>query len=631
MKHWFLFLPILLYLPTVQDGCEDDNPAVNVTLSSSQIDQVVLEEMARQNVTGMVVGVVQNGEIEHLAAYGHDDLERTQPLNVEDKFIWASISKPLTSIATFKAINEGHMSLDDRASQHVSNWPSSGQKGNITIRHLLTNRSGIVHHGRDHNDDYICNPRYGRYNANNNFNAEECVEVFNNCDLGSNPGQLYNYTTFGFNLVGAAIEGATGIPYEDYILDMVSAVPEMESLDPYYDGRGGFKMDCNRSLYADEVGKQEDRLPGGGWASDIEGMAGFMKGLINNSFTSSVQMWLQQVNGNGTYRYGINAEQIDGEFFVHHSGNNAESKSFMGFFPMHGNGVCYMTNASSYLESQELARRILNLMGYSLDIKETPMDLPHPCKGTSNCGNQVAALWRDNNASDSIVMRRGLNSTQFTKEIDFLEDAGYQLVDVETYQEGVNRKWDGIFRKSDLDTRLFQNLSTSALNNQIVTMRSQGKTLVDVETYLNGANRRWTALFQEGIYDQGFWYDFSRGNMEDKVDEMNAGNIKLIDIETYKDGLVRHWAGVFRGPGTATFVNNKNKTTFLQDNQVTPSTALIDIETYMNGANRRWAGVYENSNQGDNLVVDENMCPLLREFHEDLKADGKELLDLEKY
>lgn len=632
MKHWLLLLPVFLYLPLTQDSCEDDNPAVDVTLSTAVIDQVVHEEMARQNIVGMVVGVVQNGEIVHLGAYGHEDLERTDPMRLTDKFIWASISKPLTAIAAFKAINAGHLSLDDRASQHVSNWPSTGQKGDITIRQLLTNRSGLVHHGKDHNDDNICNPRYGRYSANNNFSAEECVDVFKDCDLGSAPGQLYRYSTFGFNLVGAAIEGATGIPYENYVLDMVSTVPEMASLDPYFDGRGGFIMDCNRRLAEAEVGKQEDRLPGGGWASTIEGMAGFMKGLINNSFTSSIQLWLQSVNGDDTYRYGINAEVLGGEFFVHHSGNNAESKSFMGFFPMHGNGVCYMTNASTYLEANAVALRILNLMGYNLSVKTTPVDLPFYCESpNSNCGHQMAALWRDNNAADSITIRRGLKSTQFTREIEFLSDAGYQLVDCETYMDGTVRKWDGIFRKSDRDTRLFQGLSTSDLTTWIETMRQQGKVLIDIETYTSGADRRWVALFRQGGGDRAIWYDLSRSSFEDKVEEMNAENIKLIDVETYKSGAVRKWAGIWLGNGTSEFISDENETAFLQMNQTTPNTALLDIETYMNGANRRWAGVLETSTQADNLVVDEDMCPLLRDFHEPFKGEGKELLDLEKY
>jgi CubicO group peptidase (beta-lactamase class C family) len=52
-----------------------------------------------------------------------------------------SISKSLVSLAIGKLIDEDKLKLEDFASKWFSTW--SGEKNNITLRHLLTHTSGL--------------------------------------------------------------------------------------------------------------------------------------------------------------------------------------------------------------------------------------------------------------------------------------------------------------------------------------------------------------------------------------------------------------------------------------------------------------------------------------------------------
>jgi len=74
--------------------------------TASQIDAVVLDEMATQNIVGMAVGIVKNGNIDYARGYGHADLARRVPVTANTIFRWASISKTLTAAAALKLAEE---------------------------------------------------------------------------------------------------------------------------------------------------------------------------------------------------------------------------------------------------------------------------------------------------------------------------------------------------------------------------------------------------------------------------------------------------------------------------------------------------------------------------------------------
>ena len=171
---------------------------------------LVEEQMAKQEIYGCAVGVVENGKIVHVKAYGHHDRLRTKPITVNTIFRWASISKPVTAVAAFKAIETNKLALTDKVTKHVSYWPNTGNKKDITVAHMLNNRSGV---------NQYTNVKESNYKSKNNFNAKECVDVFSAAALDFNPGSQYKYTTFGFNLLGATVEEATNIPYEKYVKD----------------------------------------------------------------------------------------------------------------------------------------------------------------------------------------------------------------------------------------------------------------------------------------------------------------------------------------------------------------------------------------------------------------------------
>ncbi len=273
--------------------------SVVLAQTAAQIDAAVLDEMDRQNIVGMAVGIVKNGGIYYTKGYGHADRARKKPITTDTIFRWGSISKTLTAAATLKLAEENPaFSLNDRVTEHVNYWPEYGNKGNIRIWHLLSNRSGIIHYKKkkgcyeNHLPGYNRNKHPSKY-----YNAKQGVEVFKNQELCFDPGTSYKYSTFGYSLLGSAIEGGAGQSYASWVNDKIRLPLGMTSLQQATGTRKGFdqKYHVLNDVYA---GNAAWRLPGGGWESNIIDLAKFANALLQGTLLNKTSRLVTTVPGN---------------------------------------------------------------------------------------------------------------------------------------------------------------------------------------------------------------------------------------------------------------------------------------------------------------------------------------------
>ncbi|MBL7818478.1 MAG: beta-lactamase family protein [Saprospiraceae bacterium] len=594
------------------------------------VDNVVKDEMARQDLVGIVVGVVQNGNITHVKAYGHLDEERTKAMTTATVMRWASISKMVTSVAAFKAIEMGKLALNDKATKYVSYWSTDGNKKDITLSQLLSHRSGIVHYGKDEDEIKICNYNQSAYNAHNDFNAEQSVKVFKNCDLAFTPGSKYRYTTFGFNLAGAIVEEATNKPYETFVKENISNKAGMPSMTGYSSDPGGIGKDCNTFLNKDTEGDVEWKLPGGGWASNITDMTNFLKGMCNGIYLSNMSALWQPVAGNGSYCYGVTKETSGGKTHISHGGAHDDVRTYLGYFPNDKTGVCVMINNGDWADAERVGKLIENALGYSWNINNLPKDY---CGSDNSCGQNMVGVWRNTGKASEVLIRRGFKTDEFHKEWETLLAAGFYPDDIETWVDGTVRKWDGIFKKTTKRSAMIRNYSTDDFHNKWVELTNQGLRLIDVETYLDGTVRKWAGTFIESTEGYALYREMSSDDMHNKYVEMNNKNMKLIDIETYFSGTVQKWAAVWKGSGTVLLNRDYKENDFvnLRNEREKLGYKLTDVETYVDGTIRKWAAIWEKSDGNEHFRYDKKMCDWINTYHNIYKPDGYELIDLEKY
>ena len=327
-----------------------------------KIDAVVLDEMRKQGLVGMAVGIVRNGDIYYAMGYGYEDLQRTKPVTTHTIFRWGSVSKTLTATAALMLAEENPaFSLNDRVTEHVHYWPADNNKGDIRINHLLSHRSGIAHYRKTKG---CFENRYPDYNRRNHpgkyYNARQSVEVFKDQKLCFDPGASYRYSTFGYSLLAAAIEGGADISYTDWVRNKIQIPLGMQSLQQASGKRTGFDMEGN-NLKEVTLGNAAWRLPGGGWESNILDLAKFADGLLQGGLLNNTSRLWTSVPGNPSYGYGV--KYTRDKSHIWHEGMHFNSRALLYLIPGSADrlGIVIMTN-SVHSKPRRIARRLERLL-----------------------------------------------------------------------------------------------------------------------------------------------------------------------------------------------------------------------------------------------------------------------------
>ena len=330
--------------------------------TASRLDDVVLDEMNRQGVVGMAVGIIRNGKIYFARGYGYEDLAASKPVTTSTVFRWASVSKPLTASAVLKlAETDPNFSLNDRVAKYVPYWPRYGNKADIRIWQLLSHRAGIIHY----RTKAACfdNPwphyRMSRYSSHY-YNARQSVDIFSDQPLCFDPGTSFKYSTFGYNLLAAVIEGASGKSYADWINDNIKQPLDMQSLQQSISARTGYEK-----MYGRLITISDDnvtwRLPGGGWESNIIDLAKFANAIIQGRLLKNTETLWANVPRNRFY--GLGMVHNDDNSLVWHEGYHLNSRSLLMLFPDSPNqlGIVVLSN-SGHSKPIDIAYRLANLL-----------------------------------------------------------------------------------------------------------------------------------------------------------------------------------------------------------------------------------------------------------------------------
>jgi CubicO group peptidase (beta-lactamase class C family) len=605
----FLSLPFSFILLAAITKKYEANASEN---NIAAINEIVIDEMAKRYYIGCAVAVVKNGKIIHQKAYGHLDEQRKQPVTTNTIFRWASISKTLTAAAAWKLIEDCKFSINSKVSPMVSYWPSNGNKDLITVGHLMSHRSGINQY-----NEYD----EGRYISPIFFNAQLCVNVFSYAGLRFTPNTQHYYSTFGYNLLGAVIDRKASNGYVGFIETEIKNPNNLTSLTYLSSGLAGYELACNGGLNRQEEGSVLWKLPGGGWASNIEDLAKFMKALMQNKILKNTsQMW-QPIIGldNDNYCYGLQNETKGSEIRVSHGGANQEISTEMAFYPSSGLGVVVMINGDKYCDASNLAKRIEKYYGKKVSADENGfkniMCQPDRDCPTPTGMDRLVGVWRPD--AGETIWRRRLGFDQLPAEWKWLDsEAGYDLIDLETYLIDGVRYWDGIFKKQNKKTALWRNFSQDEFHDKWVEMNNSGYRLIDLETYEDNGTRYWAGVFEEGTGAYGMYRNYSSATFIDKHKELQRKELSLIDVEVFKDkddNLL--WSGVWRAGKATHFYYNKSLTDFnlLIKAQAADGYMLLDVETYLIGSSRMWAGVFDKFDKPCAFEQDRNYCQLAKD------------------
>jgi CubicO group peptidase (beta-lactamase class C family) len=170
----------------------------------TEIDTFIRTEQAAAKVPGMSLAIAFHHQVVYSKGFGFADLEHRAPATTATVFRTASIAKPITATAVMKLVERGRLDLDapiqkSCAAFPVKPWP-------VTARLILGHLAGIRH--------YKPGESGGKTHY---FSIEDSLALFKDDPLLHQPGTKYFYSTFGYSVLGCAIEQASGMPYEKFV------------------------------------------------------------------------------------------------------------------------------------------------------------------------------------------------------------------------------------------------------------------------------------------------------------------------------------------------------------------------------------------------------------------------------
>ncbi len=249
----FVVLSLLSLASRLPAALGQEPPPATAQQIEAVADRVIGNATHRFQIPGLILGIVQNGQVVLTKGYGVKKLGGNEVPDENTVFAIGSVSKALTAVGAMMLVDKGRIKLDDPISVYLHNLPRLWER--ITVRQYMTHTSGIP--------DF---PKSGSF--------EEAVRRVATRPLLFPPGTQQRYTNANFAVIGQLIEAVSGQPYLKYMHDAVFAPLAMDSTGSY---RQFLKKSDHATGYQGQAPNQHEAdlniagygIPSGGIASTL--------------------------------------------------------------------------------------------------------------------------------------------------------------------------------------------------------------------------------------------------------------------------------------------------------------------------------------------------------------------------
>lgn len=353
------------------------------------LEAYINELMPQFKVPGMVIAIVQHGEIVYTNAFGVRELGESAPMTVDTHMMIGSSGKSLTTTMMATEVDDGLMTWDTPVVEIIPQFtmadPELAQR--ITVRNLVCACTGVPR--RDF--EFILNASH--------LTAEDVVESLSTFEVFTNFGEAFQYSNQMVASGGYVAAAAAGVQWGD-LFDGYAALLRDRVLDPvgmpnttlYFDDvirRGqyatphalqfGFEyapMELDAEKVLIPVG------PAGSHWSTAEDMANYLIMQLNKGVAADGTRVVSEenllvtrqpqvaVSANASYGLGWIVGTYKGLPLIEHGGNTMGFTSDLAFLPDAGLGVVILTNAQvTNAFSAAVRTRLIDLVFNDVDAE----------------------------------------------------------------------------------------------------------------------------------------------------------------------------------------------------------------------------------------------------------------------
>lgn len=331
---------ILLLFAFVIVFCVSANSQSEYQNAIEKSREIIAGTMAKQNIPGLSIAVAVDGKIIWSEGFGFADVENQLRVSTLTRFRIASVSKLFTAAAMARLLEQGKLDLDVPVQRYVPSFPRQEQE--ITARQLVGHLSGIRHYKRDKDetkDEFFNRKEYYQ-------SVSEGLKVFQNDPLDFPPGTKFGYSSYGYTLLSAVIEGASG---EDFLTFMQKEVfiplkmPNSSADDnrKIIPNRARFySLDANKNVINAPYIDRSYSWAGGGFLSSSEDLVRFGSAHLQSGFLKKETlkvMFTSQKTSDGKETgtglgWRINKDK-EGRLYYFHPGENVGGRSYLLMYP----------------------------------------------------------------------------------------------------------------------------------------------------------------------------------------------------------------------------------------------------------------------------------------------------------
>ena len=298
--------------------------------AAAKVDDFIKSEMQKQEIPGVSLAVVKNGQIILAKGYGLANVELEVPVKPETVFQSGSVGKQFTATAVMMLVEAGKINLDDKINKYFTDAPETWK--NITVRNLLTHTSGLGDYPED-------------FDFRRDYKEDDLYKIIKAVPLDFQPGEKWQYSNLGYVLLGILIHKVTGKFYGDFLrerifqpLGMTTARIISES-DIVPNRAAGYQIVSGELKNQDWVAPSLNTTADGALYLTSLDMAKWDAALYGEKLVQKAsldEMWSPvKLNDGKTYPYGFGwaLGEVNGHRIVEHDGAWQGFKSSIVRFP----------------------------------------------------------------------------------------------------------------------------------------------------------------------------------------------------------------------------------------------------------------------------------------------------------
>lgn len=184
------------------------------------------EKEAAENQFSGTIMVSKNGNRIFEAAYGYANIENKVENELDTKFNIGSMGKMFTGTSVMQMVQAGKVNLDDTLGKYLPDYPNK-EVAKVTIDQLLTHTAGT--------GNIFGSEELNIFNDNRLElkDPKDYIALFGERGLRFEPGSKWEYSNYGYILLGRIIEVVSGESYYDYVRENIFKPAGMDTTDNY--------------------------------------------------------------------------------------------------------------------------------------------------------------------------------------------------------------------------------------------------------------------------------------------------------------------------------------------------------------------------------------------------------------